>query len=127
MISTVSGRKKYGKMICHMTWLHPKLSNLHSLSESGSTQAHLTYFRPKLEIFNTSFYQYRPYIFLNFSYHSASNEIQQVYAVINSLGNSIQLWFDDVIITYTSFFHKLPPIISRDMGSKFLSYGHKNF
>ena len=52
-------------------------------------------------------FQYRVlliYTFLNFSHHSASNEYQQPYAVSNSLGNSIQLWFDDVIITYTSFF-----------------------
>ena len=96
MFSNVSGRKKYGKMICHMTCLYPKSSKLQSLSELVPFDL----FPPKTQNF-----QHRVlsiYAFLNFTHHSASNELQQLYAVSNSLENSIKLWFDDVIITYMS-------------------------
>lgn len=49
------------------------------------------------------------YTFLNFSHHSASNDMQQPYVLTNRLGNSIPFGFDDVIITYMSYFTTFRP------------------
>ena len=49
------------------------------------------------------------HIYLKFSHHSESNDMRQPHVLINGLGNSSPFGFDDVIITYMSFFRAFRP------------------
>ena len=96
----------------------PKIIEVAVITRIGLRAGPFDLFPPKTQNF-----QHRVlsiYAFLNFTHNSASDELQQLYAVSNSLENSIKLWFDDVIITYmsnfTNFCQKYPAV----RGAKFL-------
>ena len=58
----------------------------------------------------------------NCSHHSASNEIQQPYVLTNMLGDSIPLWFDNVITTYMLNISWHSRILFLTMMDKYLSW-----
>ena len=67
---------------------------------------HLTYFRPKFEISNTALYQYIHFLTFHIILRRTRSNNAILWAIIWEIAS--QLWFDDVIITYTSYLTKWP-------------------
>ena len=110
-------QKKYGKMICHMTWLYPKSSKLQSLSELDSARALLTYFRPKLEIFNTAFYWYIHFWTFHIILRRTSTNNPMLWAIVWEIASSYGLMTSSLLIRH---FSQTSAKISRGLGAKFL-------